>query len=305
MLELNPAVTYASVSSDRIVFFTPTGRFTILDKAGFVGRVLHCLSERQPIDEAFAQIPDDTDRAHIREGVIGALRTRRVIQETPSPQARGERGDLLCAWLRYAGGQTGEIGPVGVVGTGTLAELMLEELERLGLAAYAVDHVDSELALVVLCQSQENMTQLRAINRQSVQLEVPFFPIVTDRHIVSLGPVIIPGATACIECAYHRQRMNAAEKMLPVGQVSQLHTSFLVARLGATLGTIEVARFLMGAIYDLDIATCVRHSALTGKQSHAVILKLPRCPVCGIGRGDRPLVDTFITTETALLEPAE
>lgn len=305
MLELDPAVTYSCVPPDRIVFVTPTGRFTILDKAGFVSGLLDCISHKRSVDEAFQKIPDDADRKHIRDGVIHALRARRVIRECPCPQDAEKEGDLLYAWLRFAGGQTGEIGPIGVLGKGSLADLVLHEVESLGLTGYAVDGVKAEFALTVLCQDYENMPQLRDVNRQSVRLGVPFFPIITDRHVISLGPVIVPGATACMECAYHRARMNAGEQMVPVCETSDVNTSALVSRLGATLGAIEIARFLSGAIYDLDVATRVRHSALTGKRSHSVILKLPRCPVCGIGRAERPLVDTFVANETSLLEPAE
>ena len=305
MLELDPAVTYACVPPDRIVFFTPVGKFTIMDKAGFVGRVLDCLSKQQPLEDVFKCIPEKADRELVREGVLGALKARRIVRESPAPRQADKGDDLLGAWLRFAGGGAEQIGSIGVFGDGPLGALFLQEVESLGLVACAAETVDPKFDLIVLCQEYPDISRLRAVNKDAVACHVPFFPVTIDRHVVSLGPVIIPGATACMECMYHRAQMNAAESMEAHEDMFALATSTLVVKLGAVLGAIEAARFLSGAIYDLDVASCVRHSVLTGKRSHSVVLKLPRCPVCGIGGGGRPLADTFVTNETALLEGAK
>ena len=134
---------------------------------------------------------------------------------------------------------------------------------------------------------------MRSVNKQAVEVDVPFLPVWLQRHIVCVGPIIIPGATACAECLHHRHEMNRADTLNAQATPQAGATSPFASRFAAMLAAAEMARFLAGAIYDLHIATLSRYSLLNGKSAQSIILKLPRCPVCGPGRHQRPLVDTF------------
>jgi len=305
MLELDPAIEYACVPPDRLVFSGPSGSFTIVDKAGLINRFLDCLKHGLPTEQAFAEIEDPSDRIEVSGRVVEVLRARGVVREKSAENAGSEYGDILCAWLRFVG-TNGQREPlVGVIGEGKLSRALERELASLGLMHRGIQHVDQACDLIVHCQDYEDMPALRAVNKQAVEANIPYLPVRLQRHVVSLGPMIIPGATACIECVYHRGQMNLDVKREDHPLRQQGATSEFTARFAAMLAGAEASRFLFGAIYDLHIATLKRYSVLTGKQAQSVALKLPRCPVCGLGRGERPLVDTFAIYDDLMVEPAE
>lgn len=293
MLELDPATEYNLLPPHRLVFSSPAGQFTIVDKAGLIRAVLKCLEEGVPVARAFERIGCPEHASDIEDKIIALLKQRGVVRSQQASCAVSGRDDLFNAWLRFAG-QAQETQPIiGVLGEGLLATALLEELQTLGLSPMRADKIDPKFDLIASCQDYENMQKLREINRQAIDAGTVLYPVRLQRHIVALGPVIIPEATACMECFHHRRRMNFPADAASLEADAAHAVSPFVARFGAMLATIEIARYFHGATYDLHVATLTRQSALTGKRTQSVVLKLPRCPACGMGRGQRPLVDTF------------
>ena len=293
MLELDPAIEHQFVAPDRLVFSSPRGGFTILDKAGLFRAAISCLESGAPIEQAFEQIKNDADRAAISARIIEVLQTRGIVRAVSKPGLETAKEDLLRAWLGFVGTAQTSQPLIGIIGEGRLAAALKSELVALNLAHTSTETVTDSIDLSVLCMDYEDRQKLRFANRAAIEANIPFFPVWTQRHIISLGPVIIPGATACAECLHHRDQMNRQERMSASSAVQPVSTSAFAGRFAAMLAAAEIARFLFGAIYDLHVATQTRHSLLNGKRAQSVILKLPRCPVCGTGRRKRPVVDTF------------
>lgn len=305
MLECNPAIEHALVPPDRLVFSAPTGGFTIVDKAGLIRAALACLSQGRPVEEAFEAIEGADQRAEICQHIIDMLKSRGVIRVRSDRSASPASDDMLSTWLQFAGVYKGKELSVGVVGKGVIATQLRSELEALGLANTALKRVEMGHDLIVCCQDHEDISSLRQINREAVEAGLPYLAVRALRHIIATGPLVIPGATACMECAHHRQEINRKELPGLAASLTGGTHSHYTLRLAAMMAGAESARFLFGASYDLHVTHISRYSLLTGKLAQSVILKVPRCPVCGLGRMDSPLQSAYAVCKTEAMEPAE
>jgi bacteriocin biosynthesis cyclodehydratase domain-containing protein len=132
--------------------------------------------------------------------------------------------------------------------------------------------------------------RLREVNRRAVGSDAAYLPVVLDRHLVSIGPLVLPRATACYECLYHRVRAGRRNLEAFEAVAARDHRpSRLSAHFAAASAAAGILRFLAGSALDLHMATVARHNLLTGDSGHTVALKVPRCPVCGQANMRKPL----------------
>lgn len=128
---------------------------------------------------------------------------------------------------------------------------------------------------------------LRPWNEWAVGAGVPFFPVVLQQLVGSIGPFVQPHETPCYECVRGRENSNmddpatqrALESMAFEGQfatgahplmpqmVAQ-HAAFELTKLMSGIGKGPVGRLITVNPLDCDV-------------SEHRILKLPFCPVCG------------------------
>ena len=127
---------------------------------------------------------------------------------------------------------------------------------------------------------------MREWNRYCVEHGVHFMPVVLDKFVGTVGPLVIPSETACYECFRLRENANmdapeierAAEKGAPERQaVVGFHPA-----MAGVLG--EVAAMELSKVYGggvpwrpnqiIEIRLLVPHM-ITRR-----VLRLPRCPVC-------------------------
>lgn len=128
---------------------------------------------------------------------------------------------------------------------------------------------------------------LRPWNEWAVGAGVPFFPVVLQQLVGSIGPFVQPFETPCYECVRGRENSNmddpatqrALESMAFEGQFAtgahplmpQLiaqHAAFELTKLLSGIGKGPVGRLITVNPLDCDV-------------SEHRILKLPFCPVCG------------------------
>lgn len=304
---LDPATEFTHVPPDRLIFDTPNGSFTVADKSGLIGAVLTCCQNGGDIEQAFDRIEDSEHRALARDHVITLLLQRGVLRAGAGGFPARER-DVFCDWLRFIG--VGRELPcrIMIAGEGGICDAIHDELCALGLDG---DRFAGELSaddgVLVFGQDRPDEAGLRNFNRLAIEAGLPLLPVSVHRHVITLGPFIIPGATACAECVYHRRQANGGfepEGPLPGTEVAR-HASGFVLRLAAMMAVEEIVRFGFGAAYDLHTASLLRHSVLTGKRTQSVVLKLPRCPVCGAGNGRAPLCDGLSLADSAGTEVLE
>ena len=287
--EIHSAVDYNCVDANKIIFSSPAGKFAIADHLGLISRVLACCARGQDVDAAFSDISEDSTRQLVKEQILDLLLRRRILTAT-GKNAR-QASDPFLGWLGYVGMGTASGTTLLIEGNGFIADTVKSTAVNLGIEFdTAMPEAWTEQHLIIYCQDQYDLAQLRSINRHAVASRSVLLPVSTDRYIINLGPIILPKATACIECLYHREKSHTKERDQDCIELRSETSSEFVCRMAAMFVLEEAARYMLGAAYDLHAVTLTRHSVLTGKRTKSVAWKIPRCAVCGSANGEAPLV---------------
>jgi bacteriocin biosynthesis cyclodehydratase domain-containing protein len=127
---------------------------------------------------------------------------------------------------------------------------------------------------------------LRDFNEFCVARDRHFLPVVLDRMIGFVGPLVIPGETACYECLRGRENagMDDPETRRAVEfaaaqrqAVNGFHPS-LTAILGE-VAALELVKFYSG-VMPRSVGRLVEVNLLAVEMRARKVLKLPRCSVC-------------------------
>jgi molybdopterin-synthase adenylyltransferase len=184
----------------------------------------------------------------------------------------------LVALLREAG-----FGELAVVGDPQLDDPAFD-----APALGALDDGALEPDIVVAVTDTAGFGPLRAWNERCLREQIPFLPVVVHDLIAYVGPLVVPGATACFECFLRRRYSTlddagARETIETVagaagGRVGGLHPA--MSGVAADIAAMELTKFFV-PWHALTQAGCVLTMNLLGSDfARRPVLKLPRCPAC-------------------------
>lgn len=124
-------------------------------------------------------------------------------------------------------------------------------------------------------------------NNLCVDQNIHFMPVVLKNMIGYVGPIIIPGETACYACLISRQQSHnlapevedVVDKAAMDGQaINGFHPS-MSAMLG-DIACFELTRFYGGAFSDKQAGRLIEVNLLAASMRGRTIIKVPRCTVC-------------------------
>lgn len=140
---------------------------------------------------------------------------------------------------------------------------------------------------IIACSDLGTHQGIRDCNAFCVKNRCHFLPVVLQDLIGYVGPLVVPGETACYECL--RQRQNAHMKDPGVERASEIITSTGRKAVGfhpsmpSVLGEIasfELTRLYSDALPFRNIGTQIQVNLLTSEMMKRKVLKVPRCAVC-------------------------
>jgi bacteriocin biosynthesis cyclodehydratase domain-containing protein len=188
---------------------------------------------------------------------------------------------------------------VVVAGAGSLAADVASSLrrsgigvERLVLPAESAEFSGFQLALAV--PSGEELPSLSAWNEAALRAALPWLQVLPfDGLFGAVGPLYVPGETACYECFRIRRASNVdygreflALQDVPAALPAAASVEQTVAGLAATFALRWLAfrdQFLPGTWHALELGV---RPAL----GVHVLYRVPRCPTCsGLGKAAQPL----------------
>ena len=115
-----------------------------------------------------------------------------------------------------------------------------------------------------------------------------FLPVVLDRLVGLVGPLVVPGETACYECLRAREDANREEFALrraleqPTAAVQRQVVSGFHPSMATILG--DLAAVELHKYYSLAmpyrVGTLFEVNLLSPSLTSRKVLKVPRCPVC-------------------------
>jgi len=283
---------------DRIQIRTPADRLTIGKHAALAVDLLTLCNGRNGTEEIIETLVRQGYSTDDIESLLSLLSRKQVLASrapTTSPDSLVDQ--ISFSSRRLLGGAAPKVlveamRSIPVYGTGHLAAATRVEIARLGGDADS-DDVDEECArppLMVIVSDYENNTSFMAANQAALEQDGSvLFACIADTSI-RLGPLVVPGETACFACFHHRLRANLSfreefDAFLTQNEAldaSGIDSNARIhARIGASLIVAQVLNFLHGATHQCVLNRTVEINPASLEVSCHAILRLPRCEVCG------------------------
>jgi bacteriocin biosynthesis cyclodehydratase domain-containing protein len=153
--------------------------------------------------------------------------------------------------------------------------------------------------LVVLCPDAFVPQAYDAVNRMCLETGVDWINYRKLGFDVTVGPLVIPGQSPCYKCADLRGLGNLSDitERLYLREYfdsgGRLETGQLPLPAGGDFLAAEVVKHLSGASQAATIGHVLHTSAINLLNRLRPLLKIPRCPHCGLKEGKRPLIDSW------------
>ncbi|HWT06404.1 MAG TPA: TOMM precursor leader peptide-binding protein, partial [Xanthomonadales bacterium] len=167
---------------------------------------------------------------------------------------------------------------------------------------------DRTIGCLVVCSDFGGLKLLSAWNDVAFKNGWTFLPVVLQDLIGFVGPLVVPGETACFECFLARRdssaapslHARAAESHAFGGQsISAYHPS-MTSVLG-DVAAIELTKFF-GNLWPSEVVNrTIEINLLAGKMESHRVLKIPRCRTCSPLNEREPIAllkETFLTRYT-------
>lgn len=128
---------------------------------------------------------------------------------------------------------------------------------------------------------------MREWNDLCVMHGLVFLPVVLQDLIGYVGPIVIPGETACFECLRRRQNAHltdyksrrAAEAAAFEGQALTGYLPSMASVLG-DVAAVELTKLFGIGLPRARVGTLIEVNLLGSEMRARTVLKVPRCPVC-------------------------
>lgn len=145
----------------------------------------------------------------------------------------------------------------------------------------ALEHTPARL--LMYCPDRFDPTAAEWLNAIGLQTGVPFLPFRRQGFEVDVGPLVIPHETACYRCFQLRRAAAGAVSGQddPGPEAEPRHLAF---PLGVDWLALEAIKLLGGVGEPVTYGRLWRFHLVRGLASVHPVLKLPRCPACGVHR---------------------
>jgi bacteriocin biosynthesis cyclodehydratase domain-containing protein len=291
---------YRVVDEGARLVFEHGHRAVVLEGAAvraLVSRLLPLLDGTRTVPELGAQLGLPVEPA--LANALGVLAARGLLVEGPRPEgALRDTAEQIAAACRLSPASVAAAlaeARVGVAGESRVADEATRLLTAAGLARVerlALTRTES-FDLLLAAPAHEQLVELEGVNARALASNAPWLQVLPfDGRITAIGPLFLPGTTACRSC--YLLRRAAVLRFASIEET--LAAEPLRAPAGAALETLAAAvavavalrwlgardPHLPGVLFalELDRGPCVT--------THRV-LRVPRCPDCsGANRRARP-----------------
>jgi molybdopterin-synthase adenylyltransferase len=137
---------------------------------------------------------------------------------------------------------------------------------------------------------------IRRWNRYCVEKRIQFLPVVLQDLIGYVGPLVVPGESACLECLRARENSHmadpetqrAAEYVAYEGQVINAFHPSMASILG-DIAAMELLKLYGQLMRSRIVGRLIEVNLVVPQLTERRVLKLPRCAVCGVGNTRSPV----------------
>lgn len=302
-LRVHPAVQVVHMAEGRVQIRTPVESLTIGREGPLALELLRLCAPSCPRNELLAALEAAGHARHVAATLIELLERRGVLSEEHWPAGEDmlllragfqARATLGQDWRGYAMLRERAL---LLLGQGRLPEALREELRHLGVPLRDAAEPGVAVALRIACGDCDDPHAFRALNHAALAAAEPILFACLLGQGVRLGPLVVPGQTACYDCFFHRLRAGLAFREEFDAQAAQRERSAegatpdaspLLARLAAVLLCAQIANYLLGLTQHCVANSIVELNATTLELKASRLLKLPRCDACGLAEHRAP-----------------
>lgn len=316
-LYVSPLAEITTLGDDKIAMSVVGRRFTVEDKVGMLKSILDQAGRGVQLAALTASMADSFPPEAIEAAVTALVNTRVLVRDDTRARASGDAThqhlqhrreldaliprDQLAAyersnWLLVLAGE----GACADALAASLADLNVP-LQRVGRdgALPSAEEVGGKRALLLVCSDFEDFATFRAMNAKAVERGLPGLYVGIDWSTVQCGPLVMPKATACYECYFHRVR--STRKFVAEFDVRSEPDNILYhalpSKLAIQFGVAEASRlalqYLSGTLENLQHSVFSEIDSLSGETQRSRVLRLPRCTCCGNANTARPVGTVF------------
>ena len=316
---LSPGLEVVVIDANRLSISLYGRRFTVRDESGIIRSIFEAAREGGTGDAALASQFAEQFGLEIIHPILQSLFNANFLTGQDLRSTHHATADFLghAAALtdKIGAGQSQPVPPgkwlIALMGDGELFTSLQGGLDRTRLRFVAnpdlaqIASADNSYMLVVACADNESHSYFRKINAATFSVKLPSLYVRLESQTVRCGPTVIPSANACYECYSHRldstrlhpEEFAAAANIDNV--ICRPATSQLSIEWAVAAALTQIYSFISGLSMDLHLSPMQEIDVLNGEVSHSTLLKLPRCPVCGLGNANRPF-SAVINTKIAL-----
>jgi len=175
---------------------------------------------------------------------------------------------------------------IALVGSDLIAERVEKQLRQGGCER--VERVEVEdlcdrppVDLLIACVDAPARSFLALVNTSALEREEPLLRVAAHGS-AWLGPLVIPGESACLVCLETRERANTRGGCdLPDFELGSAGAFEPQVELLAAQTAAEVLRFLGRACAPSTVGNLYEMSVTSPRTHHHVLLRDPHCPACG------------------------
>lgn len=193
-----------------------------------------------------------------------------------------------------------------------LAKWPQDSPSPIGYRDWLGNHDPDAIDLFVLCSDYAATSVAQEWNRVALSTGASFMPVMLRRMVGHVGPIIVPGHTACYDCMLGRENahlpdhemLRQSEAQGPFRQaVSGFHRS--MASILGDIAALELTKFYTEMLPP-QVGSRIDVSLLVPTLESRRVLRAPRCPSCSlaVGQPSNSLERADFIPGPQFLEPA-
>lgn len=300
------------LNEDKIAISIVGRRYTIDDPFGMLRSILNYIEDGADM-EMIEKGLSECFPAGVVSSTLKSLIDTKVLVEKDSRT----HGDSTHDYFVYCHDQSNifsdeqrtlylpESWSVILIGEGALAESLDNIFKELNInierknAEFFLPLQKDKRQLIIACADFENFPMFRTVNQSCINNNIPALYVALDWSTVHCGPLVLPKASACYECYFHRLRSSRRfiSEFDARANPNNILYQALPNKLAIQWAKAEVSRlalhYLNGTLDHLHKSHFESMNTQNGEIDRSVVLRLPRCPICGVSSINRPASPVF------------
>lgn len=304
-LIVHPAISWLQFDNEHLQIRVPDGQnITLEERANEVRLILEKLSQPHSYEATVTWAQSQKIDREIVDSALSTLNEYSIIVETnPSHQSPlpGVFKNVIdfninASKALRSGLAFPYFNQLEVVGEGDIKTVVASTAAE--VEAYLISQTPESdtRSLRIVCTTTGDQKLLREQNKQAVKDKVAMLPVQWADDMFTIGPLYIPGESACYECLTIRRR--ASTNYLAeldgglTGTIQRSHIPKLDTPMKNLIG-FAVSRYLSivgcGMFHLIKPNEVESWDVIKAEKKVGEVLKVPRCDVCGRKKTSDPI----------------